>query len=134
MYRLRVYYGDTDAGGVVYYGNYLRFFEAARTEFLLERGIDLNTWIDRGVVFVVTKAEITYLSPARYGDELLIETRCTNLSGATFDLACRVRRERDETLIADGSTRLACIGDRGRPVRIPPELRVVLSASFEKGP
>lgn len=133
MYRLRVYYGDTDTGGVVYYGNYLRFFEAARTEFLLERGFDLKTWIEQGVVFVVTKAEVAYLAPAKYGDVLLIETRCTGLSGPTFDLACRVCREGDDTRIAEGSTRLACIGRRGRPVRIPPELRVVLEASFKRG-
>ncbi len=133
MYRLRVYYGDTDTGGVVYYGNYLRFFEAARTEFLLERGFDLKAWIDRGVVFVVTKAEVAYLTPAKYGDVLLIETRCTDLSGAAFDLACRVRRESDDARIAEGSTRLACIGQRGRPVRVPPELREVLQAAIGKG-
>jgi acyl-CoA thioester hydrolase len=131
MYRVRVYYKDTDAGGVVYYGNYLRFFEAARTEFLLQRGVDLNRWIDRGILFVVTRAEIDYLSPAKYGEVLLIDTACTDLSGATLELACRVRREGDEQLIATGATRLACIGDRGRPVRIPREIRDVLKGSVE---
>ncbi|MDX1762986.1 MAG: YbgC/FadM family acyl-CoA thioesterase [bacterium] len=133
MYRVRVYYGDTDSGGVVYYGNYLRFFEAARTEFLLERGFDLKAWTDRDVVFVVTTAEVAYLAPAKYGDVLIIDTCCTALSGATFQMACRVRREGDNRPISEGSTRLACIGQGGRPVRIPSELRALLQASLEKG-
>jgi acyl-CoA thioester hydrolase len=100
MYKVRVYYKDTDAGGVVYYGNYLRFFEAARTEFLRERGIDLNRWIEEGVTFVVV----------------------SDVLGARFDLTYQVFREEDHGLLATGMTRMACVGAKGKPVRIPTEV------------
>ncbi|OIP62116.1 MAG: acyl-CoA thioesterase [Nitrospirae bacterium CG_4_9_14_3_um_filter_53_35] len=129
MYRTRIYYKDTDAGGVVYYANYLRFFEAARTEFLLDLGLNLNTWMDQGILFVVTHAEVDYLSPARYGDLLLVETACISLSGARFDLGYRVSREEDHQAIAAGATSMACIGKTGKPVRIPKEILTALKDS-----
>jgi acyl-CoA thioester hydrolase len=122
MYKVRVYYKDTDAGGVVYYGNYLRFFEAARTEFLRERGIDLNRWIEEGVTFVVVHAEVDYLVSARYNDLLLVETSCSDVLGARFDLTYQVFREEDHGLLATGMTRMACVGAKGKPVRIPTEV------------
>ncbi len=127
MHRVTIYYKDTDAGGVVYYGNYLRYFEAARTEFLRERGAALTDWIDRGVLFVVVRAEVDYRLAARYGDVLAIETDCPSLSGARFDLAYRVVREQDGVLVATGMTRMACVNEAGRPLRIPPEIREILA-------
>ncbi len=129
MYRVTIYYKDTDAGGVVYYGNYLRYFEAARTEFLRERGAALTDWIDRGVLFVVVRAEVDYRLSARYGDILGIETRCPALSGARFDLAYRVLREQDGALVATGLTRMACVNEKGRPLRIPAEIREILAGA-----
>lgn len=129
MYRTRIYYKDTDAGGVVYYANYLGFFEAARTEFLLERGINLKEWVERGILFVVTHTEIDYLSPARYGDTVAADTDCTSVSGARLELTNRAFRETDREVLAVGKTRLACLGENGRPVRIPDEIREVLKSS-----
>ncbi len=128
MYRVTIYYKDTDAGGVVYYGNYLRYFEAARTEFLRERGAALTDWIDRGVLFVVVRAEVDYRLSARYGDVLTIETDCTSVSGARFELAYRVLREHDGALVATGMTRMACVSEAGRPLRVPAEIRELLAA------
>ncbi len=130
MYRVRIYYHDTDAGGVVYYANYLRFFEAARTEFLRERGVDLKQWMGRGLTFVVTGAEIEYTTPARYGDLLRMETKCLSVSGARFELTNRAVRDGDGETVARGRTRLACIGKSGKPVRIPDEIRSALNASM----
>ena len=129
LYKTRIYYKDTDAGGVVYYANYLRFFEAARTEFLRDLGVDLHKWIEQGFFFVVAHTEVDHISPARYGDLLIVETECTSLSGARFDLSCRVSREEDHQAIASGMTSMACIGDKGKPVRIPQEIMKVLQAS-----
>ncbi len=127
MYKVKIYYKDTDAGGVVYYANYLRFFEAARTEFLLERGIDLSTWIERGIHFVVIHTELDYLSSARYGDVLQVETECTSVSGVRLDLINRAVREKDGETMVNGLTRLACIKEKGKPCRIPEEIREVLT-------
>ncbi len=129
MYRVTIYYKDTDAGGVVYYGNYLRYFEAARTEFLRNQGALLTDWIDRGVLFVVVRAEVDYRLSARYGDILAIETRCAGLSGARFDLAYRVARESDGAVVATGMTRMACVNETGRPLRIPVEIREILAGA-----
>ncbi len=132
MYRVRVYYKDTDAGGVVYYANYLRFFEAARTEFLLERGIDLKKWVVKGIHFVVTRAEVDYLTPARYGDMLMMETQCTSVSGVRFELVNRAIREQDRKVIATGKTRLASLNDKGKPFRLPKEIHDVLNSSVKE--
>lgn len=130
MYKVRIYYKDTDMGGVVYYGNYLRFFEAARTEFLRDRGVDLNRWMAEGITFVVVRAEVDYRASAKYDDLLSIETTCTALSGARFDLSYRVVRESDGNVMATGMTRMAAIGRTGRPVRIPEEVRKVLEETM----
>jgi len=132
MYKVRIYYKDIDMGGVVYYGNYLRFFEAARTEFLRDRGVDLNLWMKEGITFVVVRAEVDYRASAKYNDLLSVETTCTALSGARFDLAYRVVREGDGALIATGMTRMASIGKMGRPVRIPKKVREVLTETMGK--
>jgi acyl-CoA thioester hydrolase len=132
MYRARIYYKDTDAGGVVYYANYLRFFEAARTDFLLEHGFDLRKWARQGILFVVTRAEVDYLSPARYGDVLIVDTQCTSVSGVRFELVNHAVREEDRERIAVGKTTLACLSDQGKPCRIPKEIHEVLNKSVKK--
>ena len=68
--EVRIYYEDTDCGGVVYYGNYLKYFERARTQYLEERGLSVAELMKEGTVFVVVHAEVDYRSPARYGDRL----------------------------------------------------------------
>ena len=86
MLEINIYYEDTDCGGVVYYGNYLRYFERARTEFIKSKGISLTEWQKKGIVFTVSKVEIKYLSPARYGETLLISTELSEIKKASFTI------------------------------------------------
>lgn len=117
MYSLRVYYEDTDAGGVVYNANYLRFFERARTEFLRDLGVDIKDWIERGVSFVVSEASLKFHRAARYGDQLSISTAPSEITAAAFLLTHNVHREKE--LIVSGSTKMVCVGPGLKPRRIP---------------
>jgi acyl-CoA thioester hydrolase len=117
---VRIYYEDTDCGGVVYYANYLRYFERARTEFLRECGIELRTWADKGLYFVVSRVEIDYKAPAFYSDLLEIETTVTGLSKASIIFSHAVRNQ-GRRLIAVSTVVLVCVS-AGRPRRIPEEI------------
>jgi acyl-CoA thioester hydrolase len=114
---IRVYYEDTDAGGVAYNAAYIRFFERARTEWLRECGVDLAEWMAKGVYFVVTDLAAKYRAPARYGDLLNCTTTLSNLGRASLVLEHAALRG-DEMLVT-ASTRLGCIGPDYRPERIP---------------
>jgi len=121
-FPLRVYYEDTDAAGVVYYANYLRFMERARTEWLGSLGVDLAV-LERahGVVFVVSRMEIDYLSPARLGDRLEATLTLIELGRARMVAMQDVRR--GAAALARARVTLVCI-DRAnwRPARIPADL------------
>lgn len=124
---LRVYYEDTDAAGIVYYANYLKFAERARSELLRLLGIDQVALRDRdGLAFAVRRASVDYVSPARLEDLLYVRSRLVELGGAT--LAARQKVERDGTLLADIKVWVACLrlGD-GKPGRIPPQIRQTLA-------
>ena len=114
---VRIYYEDTDCGGVVYYANYLRYFERARTEYLRERGVDLGEWARKGFKFVVTHVEIEYKAPSRYADLLEIETGIADRSRASLTFSHTVR-DQSARLIAASNIVLVCVSD-GRPRRIP---------------
>lgn len=126
MLCIRVYYEDTDCGGVVYYANYLRYFERGRTEFLREKRISLSDLHDKGILFVVSKVEVEYLSPCRYNDLLFLDTRIADISRATITFKHSIKREGEEKELARGSVTLVTIDKNGRPIRIPEELRKVL--------
>jgi acyl-CoA thioester hydrolase len=120
--RLRVYWEDTDAGGVVFFANYLKFFERARTEWLRARGFGQERLrSDTGAMFVVADTSVKYFSPARLDDELNITVRITEAGRAT--LAIEQQAWRDDALLAQGSIRIGCV-DAGtfKPRRIPTEL------------
>ena len=117
---VRIYYEDTDCGGVVYYANYLRYFERARTELLREYGIELREWAGKGTQFVVTRVEIDYKAPARYADLLYIDTAVTKLGKASLTFSHSVR-DPDNRLISESTVILVCTVD-GRPRRIPDEI------------
>ncbi|HYD98330.1 MAG TPA: tol-pal system-associated acyl-CoA thioesterase, partial [Alphaproteobacteria bacterium] len=118
-YPLRVYYADTDAGGVVYHGTYLAFAERARTEFLRLIGWDRVEMIDRaGVMFMVRKAELDYLAPARLDDLLDIVTTVERIGGASIGLRQSIRRGADELAVL--SLVVVCVGvEAVRPQRLP---------------
>ncbi len=126
-YSFRVYYEDTDAGGVVYHANYLRYAERARTEALREAGIPHAELVDRhNLMFVVHRAEMDYMRPARLDDVLLIETETLDVGGATVVLRQTVRGPGGICAVA--RIRLACVRIGGnRPARIPPRWRQVLA-------
>ena len=126
-HKLRVYWEDTDAGGVVFYANYLKFFERARTEWLRHLGVAQQALRERtGALFVVTDTRVRYRAPARLDDEL----RLTVALGAfgTASMTLQQQAWRDQTLLADGEIRIGCVDDGTfRPRRIPTEVFAKLS-------
>jgi acyl-CoA thioester hydrolase len=123
----RVYYEDTDAGGVVYHANYLRYAERARTEALREAGIPHAEMVaEHGAMFMVHRAEIDYVRPAMLDDELVVETRIEHVGGATTELRQVVSGPNG--ICASLRIKLACVKIGGnKPARIPPRWRAVMA-------
>ena len=119
--EIRVYYKDTDAGGVVYYANYLNFFEIARTEFLRQQGLVVEDYVAQGILFMVVEAQLKYHSPARYGDVLAISAEISELRKASLVFRHQITRRGQSELLAEGSARLACVNASGKPMKMPPE-------------
>jgi acyl-CoA thioester hydrolase len=117
---LRVLYGDTDQMGVVYYANYLRYFEAGRGEFLRAQGNNYRRVEQLGYRLPVIEVQVRYQRPAQYDDLLTIETTIAEARGASVRFTYRVARYGEQ--IATGETRHACLNRAGRPTRLPPEL------------
>jgi acyl-CoA thioester hydrolase len=125
--RLRVYYEDTDAAGIVYYANYFRFLERGRTELLRALGHDQNALMKEGIAFAVRSANTEFLKPARLDDLLVVETAVAALGWAQVTFAQRIRR--DTEVLLDAKIRVACIDPAaGRPIRMPRALHEQLSA------
>ncbi len=116
---VRVYYEDTDAAGVVYYANYLKFMERARTEWLRALGFEQTTLLhDYNVVFVVRSLAIEYLRPALFNDELEVTVSLTGARGSLLELAQSVRRGAHN--LVTGEVKVACVNTQSfKPVRIP---------------
>jgi acyl-CoA thioester hydrolase len=129
---LRVYWEDTDAAGIVYYANYLKFAERGRTELLRSLGIE-QEGLRRttGLAFAVRRCVVDYLRPARLDDSLAVETRVTALRGASVDLHQAIQR--DGVALVEISVTVACLGSDGRPARLPPALRHALAAFAAQG-
>jgi acyl-CoA thioester hydrolase len=122
---IRVYYEDTDAAGIVYYANYLKFAERARTELLRLLGFEQERLRrETGLAFAVRRCEVDYVRPALLDDELLVESRLVELGGASLEVDQRVKRGAVE--LARLLVRIACLGRDGRPTRLPPALRAAL--------
>jgi acyl-CoA thioester hydrolase len=122
--ELRVRYADTDAMGVVYYANYLAFFEVGRVEYLRAAGADYRAIEDGGAVAAVTRADCRYRAPARFDDLLTILTRVTAIGRVTMRFEYEIRRELDQSLLAEGFTEHACLDRRTlRPTRVPGTVR-----------
>jgi acyl-CoA thioester hydrolase len=124
---MRVYYEDTDAAGIVYYANYLKFVERARTEMMRLYGVEHEkSRQSEGTAFIVRRAALEFLAPARLDDELTVETRITEVGGASILLTQDVKR--GDALLVGATILIACIGRSGRPVRLPPALRAALAS------
>jgi acyl-CoA thioester hydrolase len=126
-FTLRVYYEDTDLAGIVYYANYLKFIERARTEWVRELGID-QTALKReaGIVFAVRRVEADYLSPARFDDVLTVETRPVSIGGARIVLQQTVLR--GEERLFEAAVTLVALTESGRPARLSDDVRDRLGA------
>ena len=124
---IRVYYEDTDAGGVVYYANYLKFFERGRTEWLRALGMDQHLIATQEqMMFVVMHADIAYRQPARLDDHLLIRTAVAELGGSS--MLFRQQALRDDTLLASADIRICAVNTLSlKPTRLSPSLRDLLN-------
>jgi acyl-CoA thioester hydrolase len=121
--EVRIYYQDTDCGGVVYYGNYLRYFEQGRTHWLETKGLSVKAFMDDGVLFAVVHAELFYRSPARYGETLTIATTLKEMRAASFTFAHEIREKASGRLVVEGSARLVAVDTQGKLVKLPRALR-----------
>lgn len=124
-FSLRVYYEDTDLAGIVYYANYLKYIERARTEWVRTLGVDqVRLKAESGIVFAVRRVEADYLQPARFDDPLTVVTEVETITGARLVLLQDVMRGTD-TLFRSRVT-LVALGEGGQPARLPAELRLKL--------
>lgn len=124
--EVKIYYEDTDCGGVVYYGNYLKYFERARTEYLEERGLSVARLMEEGTVFVVVHAEVDYRSSARYGDWLVVETIVSGMTAASFTFSHVIRERESRRVVVEGSARLAATDRNGKVKRLDKAMVTVL--------
>ena len=120
-FTLRVYYEDTDLAGIVYYANYLKFIERARSEWVRERGLDQNALKEQGTVFAVSRVVADYLRPARFDDILSVETRPLAAGPARLTLAQDVLRGTHVLFRAEVT--LVALNAKGQPQRLPAVLR-----------
>lgn len=120
--EIRVYYEDTDAGGVVYHSNYLKYFERGRTEYFRARGISVSELARDGFIFPVVRVEIDYRAPALHDDLLRVETEVLEVGKSSFTLGQQVLRVVDGKVLADGRVKLACVGPGMKVKRLPEEL------------
>jgi acyl-CoA thioester hydrolase len=118
---VKIYYEDTDCGNVVYYANYLRYMERARTEYMSVRGASVKSLIDQGTLFMIVRAEVDYRSSARYGDTLLVETWVSDTTGATITFQHTMKEKTSGRLITECKAVAVCVDVKGKPKRIPRE-------------
>lgn len=126
-YQTKIYYEDTDAGGIVYYANYLKYFERARTELIYSIGYnhkELNDKLD--VKIVVHKFTITFKKPILFEDKIIVESLVKNVSNFRLEMAQNILR--DNEVLAEAIVELVTINNVGKPKIIPEELRVKLSS------
>lgn len=127
---IRIYYEDTDAGGIVYHANYVKFAERGRTEFLRHLGFENKSLFDReGILFVVRRMEIDYLAPARLDDLLDLETSIQAMKRTSFVMRQTIRRNGLD--ICDMNVVVVSINAEGRPTGLPTEIRTVFETFVE---
>ncbi|WP_435141922.1 tol-pal system-associated acyl-CoA thioesterase [Pseudopelagicola sp. nBUS_19] len=119
-HSLRVYYEDTDMGGIVYYANYLKFIERGRSEWVRKIGLNQREMKAEGFVFAVRRIEADYLSSARLDDELIVETEIIRVTAARLVMEQSVKKSDD--VLFQAKVTIACVNEAGRPVRLPMQL------------
>jgi acyl-CoA thioester hydrolase len=121
MWETRIYYGDTDAGGVIYYANYLKYFEKSWFEYLAARGLSLAEWEEKGIYFIIKRVEVNFITSARYGEMIQVQTVVSEVKGASFTFQHRVILKDNKKLLAEGKNQMVCITKEGKPRRLPEE-------------
>ena len=127
--EIKIYYEDTDCGGVVYYANYLKYFERARTEYLEMCGYPVAALMQRGIAFVVVHAEADYCSPARYGETLVVETEVRDATRAALTFSHVVREKVSGRVVMNGSARLAATDGSGKITRLDRDMVMALQTA-----
>lgn len=130
--KIRIYYEDTDCGGVVYYANYLKYCERARTEFLESQGIRMQQLIEEGIFFVVAEASLKYRSPGRYGDILGIETVVERAGPASITFHHEIKRDATGEKLVDATVRLGCVNPQMKPLRLRQDIMDAVSAGTDR--
>ena len=125
--KTRVRYQETDQMGIVYYANFFTYFEMGRTEFLRNLGLPYSELEKEHIYFPVTEAHCRFRAPAHYDDVLSIQTFISELKHATVEFTHKVIRESDNTLIAEGFTKLACLNASRKPAPMPAKLKNLLT-------
>jgi acyl-CoA thioester hydrolase len=127
QWPVRIYYEDTDAGGVVFYANYLKFYERARTEMLRDMGFEQNQLIEQdAVIFVVRSVHVDYLKPAKFNDLILVSAKLSSLKSASLIFEQTISRS--DNILSQASIQIACLDTSTmRPKQIPEKLKRVLS-------
>lgn len=123
-FDVRVFYEDTDMGGIVYHANYLRYIERARSDWVGTLGNDQNAMRDAGVVWVVRKINAEYLATAKFEDRLVVETYASKISGVRVIMDQKVKR--GETVVFQAEVTAVCMNAAGQPVRLPAEVRSLM--------
>ncbi len=126
--KKRIYYHDTDAGGIVYYGQYLCYLEEARTEFLEQKGLSVQMFKERGLNYAVRHCNITYKSPARYGETLECSAILKKATAVQLIFDQKIVDVKDGRLIVEAEVSLVCLNNDFKPVPIPDDLKERLTA------
>ncbi len=129
--KIRVYYEDTDAAGVVYHSNYLNYMERARTEYIRERGCSVSDMATDGSVFPVVHMEIEFKAPARHDELLSVRTLPIKVAGSSFTLIQQIFRDSDQKLLVEARVSLACVSPLLKAKRLPLEIKELLMREIQ---
>ncbi|MBS1238584.1 MAG: ybgC [Deltaproteobacteria bacterium] len=131
MYTTRIYYQDTDAGGVVYYANYLKFIEKSWFEYLMSIGISIPEWESTGTYMIVKNVSLDLMEPLRYGDTIIVKSKIVMVKNAHFMMSHSVIKDNKPTTRCE--TKMVCIDKEGRPKRMPQNFRDKLLQNIKNG-
>ncbi len=130
--EIRIYYEDTDCGGVVYYANYLKYFERGRTQYLEDRGLLVAGLLKEGTQFLVVHAELDYRSPACYGETLTIATKLSAIGNASLTFSHVIRERTSHRVVVEGSAKLVTVDLEGKVKRLDKSLVAALESGARK--
>ena len=120
--EIKIYYEDTDCGNVVYYANYLKFFERARTDYMNKRGVDLKAYHEKGIFFMVASARVDYRSPAHYGETIVVDTWISKFGGASFIFQYKITEKESKRLVVEGETTIVMVDTKQKLKRLDAEM------------